>query len=156
MSRYICSIKSHTPQIQTRHWLYSANVQIILISILDDIIYRSPFKRAGRAGRSISPHNTDRQQSFQVINLLNPTRDPRRLTRILYKSVRQQSITSWVDPTSIECPVCYNVMEQPVTTTCGHTFCRCCIKRTMQSRNMCPLCSSSLSDFYLAQVCSFL
>ncbi|OCT51194.1 ATP-dependent protease [Cladophialophora carrionii] len=40
----------------------------------------------------------------------------------------------------LECQVCYQVMLDPSTTTCGHTFCRRCLSRAMDHSNHCPMC----------------
>ena len=37
------------------------------------------------------------------------------------------------------CSVCCNVFEDPVSTPCGHTFCRVCITETIRSNPKCPL-----------------
>ena len=38
----------------------------------------------------------------------------------------------------LECAVCLDIFDDPVTITCGHTFCRGCI-RCGYNQN-CPLC----------------
>ncbi|KAM6934216.1 uncharacterized protein gpr156 [Xenentodon cancila] len=40
------------------------------------------------------------------------------------------------------CAICLDVFSQPVSTPCGHNFCRDCIQRYWQSTNLpqCPLC----------------
>ena len=40
----------------------------------------------------------------------------------------------------LECQVCYQVMLDPLTTSCGHTFCRRCFSRAMDHSNHCPMC----------------
>ena len=44
----------------------------------------------------------------------------------------------------LECLVCYNLMIDPTTTGCGHTFCRRCLARVMDHSDLCPLCRQSL------------
>ena len=51
------------------------------------------------------------------------------------------------------CPVCYETPVSPVSTICGHVFCRNCIKRLFMSDYLkwkCPQCRHSLSpsDFH--------
>ena len=43
----------------------------------------------------------------------------------------------------VECPICLTLLCEPVTTPCGHTFCRPCLVSTLR-RNMkkCPSCRS--------------
>ncbi|KAI9791027.1 MAG: hypothetical protein M1833_001717 [Piccolia ochrophora] len=45
----------------------------------------------------------------------------------------------------LECQVCYHLMLDPLTTSCGHTFCRKCLNRVLDHANICPLCRRSLS-----------
>ena len=40
----------------------------------------------------------------------------------------------------LDCHVCYNLMLDPITTTCGHTFCRKCLQRVLDHSNLCPIC----------------
>lgn len=44
----------------------------------------------------------------------------------------------------LECQVCYAVMTDPLTTTCGHTFCRRCVARVLDHANLCPICRRQL------------
>jgi Lon protease-like protein len=40
----------------------------------------------------------------------------------------------------LDCPLCYNIMLEPTTTTCGHTLCRRCLIRSFDHSNICPVC----------------
>jgi Lon protease-like protein len=40
----------------------------------------------------------------------------------------------------LECQVCYSLMLDPLTTSCGHTFCRQCVARVLDHSNLCPAC----------------
>jgi hypothetical protein len=46
----------------------------------------------------------------------------------------------------LSCPICKEVMSQPMMTTCGHTFCAGCWDqfRGLTRANTCPLCRSTL------------
>jgi Lon protease-like protein len=44
----------------------------------------------------------------------------------------------------LDCLVCYNLMLDPTTTACGHTFCRRCLSRVMDHSNICPFCRRKL------------
>jgi Lon protease-like protein len=46
--------------------------------------------------------------------------------------------------TELECHVCYALMLDPLTTTCGHTFCRKCVARILDHHNLCPICRRRL------------
>lgn len=43
-----------------------------------------------------------------------------------------------------ECQVCYALMLDPLTTTCGHTFCRKCVARVLDHSRLCPICRRTL------------
>lgn len=40
----------------------------------------------------------------------------------------------------LDCQVCYALVLDPLTTSCGHTFCRKCVARVLDHSNLCPLC----------------
>lgn len=44
----------------------------------------------------------------------------------------------------LDCLVCYNIMLEPTTTPCGHTFCRRCLTRVMDHSSICPICRQEL------------
>ncbi|KAL3138492.1 hypothetical protein ABBQ32_006282 [Trebouxia sp. C0010 RCD-2024] len=43
-----------------------------------------------------------------------------------------------------ECILCLKMLYQPVTTPCGHTFCRDCFLRAGDHSNKCPMCRTVL------------
>eukprot|EP00026_Physarum_polycephalum_P011590 Phypoly_transcript_11825.p1 GENE.Phypoly_transcript_11825~~Phypoly_transcript_11825.p1 ORF type:complete len:262 (+),score=53.89 Phypoly_transcript_11825:186-971(+) len=45
-----------------------------------------------------------------------------------------------IDISDFECPLCFQVYLQPVTTPCGHVFCKQCLFRAFQHSCSCPLC----------------
>ncbi|CAI4212118.1 unnamed protein product [Parascedosporium putredinis] len=44
-----------------------------------------------------------------------------------------------------DCKVCYAIFDDPVTTACGHTYCRLCLQRSLDIHPSCPLCRRNLS-----------
>ena len=44
----------------------------------------------------------------------------------------------------LDCHICYNMMLDPTTTACGHTFCRKCLTRVLDHSNVCPVCRHDL------------
>ncbi|KAI0393658.1 hypothetical protein F5Y17DRAFT_431297 [Xylariaceae sp. FL0594] len=40
----------------------------------------------------------------------------------------------------LDCMVCYSMLLDPVTTSCGHTFCRACLHQVLDHGNACPTC----------------
>ncbi|CAN6218266.1 unnamed protein product [Urochloa humidicola] len=57
------------------------------------------------------------------------------------------------------CPICWNKMEEPSTTPCGHIFCSKCIKQAIKVQKKCPTCrkgmrATSVHRIYLPSNCS--
>ncbi|KAL0973840.1 hypothetical protein UPYG_G00211880 [Umbra pygmaea] len=47
-----------------------------------------------------------------------------------------------------ECPLCIRLFYEPVTTPCGHTFCRTCLERSLDHNLRCPLCKQPLQEYF--------
>ena len=45
----------------------------------------------------------------------------------------------------LHCLVCMELLYEPTTTVCGHTFCRLCLARSLDHNNLCPFCRMGLS-----------
>merc|ERR1719436_597614 len=43
-------------------------------------------------------------------------------------------------PPEFECSICMKLLLDPVTVSCGHTFCRACIERSLGYRGLCAVC----------------
>ncbi|XP_023768155.1 uncharacterized protein LOC111916732 isoform X1 [Lactuca sativa] len=43
-----------------------------------------------------------------------------------------------------DCTLCLKLLYEPITTPCGHTFCRSCLFQSMDRGNKCPLCRTVL------------
>ncbi|KAM9311524.1 LON peptidase N-terminal domain and RING finger protein 1-like [Gastrophryne carolinensis] len=52
-----------------------------------------------------------------------------------------------LNPSDVECSLCIRILLDPVTTPCGHTFCKGCLLRSMDHRPYCPLCKQSLQEY---------
>ncbi|OCT99525.1 LON peptidase N-terminal domain and RING finger protein 1 [Xenopus laevis] len=52
-----------------------------------------------------------------------------------------------VDVVDLECSLCMRLFYEPVTTPCGHTFCKKCLERCLDHTPHCPLCKESLTEF---------
>ncbi|KAM8994157.1 LON peptidase N-terminal domain and RING finger protein 1-like isoform 1-T1 [Ara ararauna] len=50
----------------------------------------------------------------------------------------------------VECSLCMRMFFEPVTTLCGHTFCKECLERCLDHRPNCPLCKQSLREYLKA------
>lgn len=47
----------------------------------------------------------------------------------------------------LECQVCVQLFYDPITTPCGHTFCKKCLARSLDHSDKCPLCRSDFPSF---------
>jgi len=47
----------------------------------------------------------------------------------------------------LECQVCVTLLYEPMTSPCGHTFCKRCLFRSLDHSNRCPLCRTELPGF---------
>ncbi|XP_031255910.1 LON peptidase N-terminal domain and RING finger protein 3 isoform X1 [Pistacia vera] len=43
-----------------------------------------------------------------------------------------------------DCTLCLKLLYEPITTPCGHSFCRSCLFQSMDRGNKCPLCRTVL------------
>ncbi|XWS60498.1 hypothetical protein CRYUN_Cryun07bG0041200 [Craigia yunnanensis] len=43
-----------------------------------------------------------------------------------------------------DCTLCLKLLYEPITTPCGHSYCRSCLFQTMDRTNKCPLCRTVL------------
>ncbi|KAK0586538.1 hypothetical protein LWI29_008616 [Acer saccharum] len=43
-----------------------------------------------------------------------------------------------------DCTLCLKLLYEPITTPCGHSFCRSCLFQSMDRGNKCPLCRTIL------------
>uniref|UniRef100_A0A3B4BFT3 RING-type domain-containing protein n=1 Tax=Periophthalmus magnuspinnatus TaxID=409849 RepID=A0A3B4BFT3_9GOBI len=55
-------------------------------------------------------------------------------------------LESWLN--GLQCFICLEVFTDPVTTPCGHTFCRVCINQHWNNNRpyTCPLCKHKFSS----------
>ena len=45
-----------------------------------------------------------------------------------------------------DCPICMDVLKDPVITACTHTFCFGCIEKTINLQHKCPMCRAQLDS----------
>eukprot|EP00040_Diaphanoeca_grandis_P013194 m.66765 g.66765 ORF g.66765 m.66765 type:complete len:385 (-) comp23723_c0_seq2:90-1244(-) len=48
------------------------------------------------------------------------------------------------DDPDFECGLCLNLLYRPVTTVCGHSFCKSCLLQSVSHHSNCPICRSVL------------
>lgn len=45
----------------------------------------------------------------------------------------------------VDCQVCFALFLDPLTTTCGHSYCRTCAQRVLDHSDSCPICRRTIS-----------
>ncbi|XP_018421351.1 PREDICTED: LON peptidase N-terminal domain and RING finger protein 1 [Nanorana parkeri] len=56
------------------------------------------------------------------------------------------NIYALIDGSDFECSLCMRLFYEPVTTPCGHCFCKKCLERCLDHTPQCPLCKQSLTE----------
>ncbi|CAB4486309.1 unnamed protein product [Rhizophagus irregularis] len=49
--------------------------------------------------------------------------------------------------TELDCQICYSLFIDPITTPCGHSFCKPCITRSLDHNSACPICRQPLHNY---------
>ncbi|GFQ97120.1 LON peptidase N-terminal domain and RING finger protein 3 [Trichonephila clavata] len=66
--------------------------------------------------------------------------------------VKEKINPSCLDKRDFECALCIRILWEPVSTQCGHTFCRSCLNRCFDHQTNCPLCKASLTSFLAERI----
>ncbi|CAN0896029.1 LON peptidase N-terminal domain and RING finger protein 1 [Linum grandiflorum] len=75
----------------------------------------------------------------------NPLRDYRQnLERMVAASTIKRTSAKPERSDDFDCTLCLKLLFEPVTTPCGHSFCRSCLFQSMDRGNKCPLCRTVL------------
>lgn len=76
---------------------------------------------------------------------VDPMSDPlKALERTTASTIRSSGHGKPERIDDFDCTVCLKLLYEPVTTPCGHTFCRSCLFQSMDRGNRCPLCRTVL------------
>jgi len=51
-----------------------------------------------------------------------------------------------LDISDFECPLCFRLFCKPISTPCGHTYCKNCLMAALRYSLMCPLCRCELDS----------
>ncbi|KAJ8014917.1 hypothetical protein DPEC_G00020750 [Dallia pectoralis] len=63
-------------------------------------------------------------------------------------SLDRRDSLSVLTVSDFECILCIRLFYEPVTTPCGHTFCRTCLERSLDHNLRCPLCKQPLQEYF--------
>ncbi|CAG8452774.1 2340_t:CDS:2 [Acaulospora colombiana] len=91
------------------------------------------------------PSSSDEEFCFYPGKSVSPCNNPgtnsgntQHLNLIRLKNLLEQEL---------ECQVCYQLFIDPITTPCGHTYCRPCLTRSLDHNDQCPLCRRHLRGY---------
>ena len=110
-----------------------------------DMLSEPPRSRVLTGGRLIATYILAEmgELKFQSDAVYTPTDDtekePETLDIATLESIKQ------LCRGEADCQVCYALYLDPLTTACGHTFCRKCLARILDHSNICPICRKLLS-----------
>ncbi|CAH9092675.1 unnamed protein product [Cuscuta europaea] len=102
-------------------YILKANALILLekYELAQDVIY---------SGLHINPSSKPLQELEKYVNLTVGRKSHERPQR----------------SDDFDCTLCLKLLYEPVTTPCGHSFCRSCLFQSMDRCNRCPLCRTVL------------
>ncbi|KFX99403.1 hypothetical protein O988_03882 [Pseudogymnoascus sp. VKM F-3808] len=101
---------------------------------------RSPRSRALPGGRLIATYKMaelgelayDSEVAYKPFS--GALRDSKDLDATTLDAVKEKIRSEF------DCQICYAIYLDPLTTTCGHTFCRKCLQRVLDHSSYCPIC----------------
>lgn len=100
--------------------------------------------RPAGSSRSSPAKQAARETEDHIVHMsvaspnLTPAASPSKRRRV----DNSELISSLMD--TFDCVLCSKLLFEPVTTPCGHTFCRSCISRAIDFTDRCPLCRTVL------------
>ncbi|KAJ6375707.1 hypothetical protein OIU77_000638 [Salix suchowensis] len=89
---------------------------------------------------------------LQVDPFSNPLRVSLRNLERMLGSMMSKSFGKPERSDEFDCTLCLKLLFEPITTPCGHSFCRSCLFQSMDRGNKCPLCRTVL--FISPRTCS--
>ncbi|KFY86675.1 hypothetical protein V500_07471 [Pseudogymnoascus sp. VKM F-4518 (FW-2643)] len=101
---------------------------------------RSPRSRALPGGRLIATYKMvemgelEHDSEVAYKHLSGVVGDSKDLDATALDAVREKIRSEF------DCQICYAIYLDPLTTTCGHTFCRKCLQRVLDHSSYCPIC----------------
>lgn len=151
------TMKHLTPHVSTRGYFTSSNQNLVSLQLRGksdhshDAFTSSTKSNAGgelkkRAQKSHSFSNGKETLSTDDQTKLNQqVKEPKSEIETVGEGIKKK----FGEVEDFECKLCYSLLFQPITTICGHTFCRECLERCLDHRVECPCCRTSLDQYNL-------
>ena len=144
-----------TPHVSTRGYFTSSNQNLVSLHIRGksnrshDVFTSGTKSNAGdelkkRAQKSHSSTNNKETFCTDDQTMLNQlVQKPKSEIEAVGGAIEEK----FGEVEDFECKLCYSLLFQPITTTCGHTFCRECLERCLDHRVECPCCRTALDQY---------
>eukprot|EP00795_Rhopilema_esculentum_P007540 gene7540-13323_t len=71
--------------------------------------------------------------------------EPTKISRVVEKKAKIGKETTEPQLDDFECKLCFFILFHPVTTACGHVFCRNCLETCIDYNPACPICRRNIS-----------
>jgi len=122
------------------------------VEVLDDTLSSS--SSSGAKGKSRGRNAASIEESSSEclpcrILLAAASLDP---NQMLARMGKRKFDRSKLEEEDFQCSLCLRLLWEPVTTSCGHVFCRSCLDRVTDHSTKCPLCKSGLEEFISQRV----
>jgi len=87
---------------------------------------------------ALSPNNTAVTKSRTEEKTTHPSSQATPMNKVTPPS------PSNFESSELECSLCFRIFCRPVSTPCGHTYCKSCLLAALKYSPLCPLCRSKL------------
>eukprot|EP01111_Echinosteliopsis_oligospora_P016799 TRINITY_DN7098_c0_g2_i1.p1 TRINITY_DN7098_c0_g2~~TRINITY_DN7098_c0_g2_i1.p1 ORF type:complete len:250 (-),score=55.69 TRINITY_DN7098_c0_g2_i1:192-941(-) len=146
---------SQTRILRSRRPTNPISIPVIATEIVDANLSTAPPSSVNTPSPSSSASSSSTPSSSSVA--ASASADAETKVAIVAKPNKDKRLTlpsspAGIDITDFECALCMQVYHQPVTTSCGHVFCRQCIVRASKHCPNCPLCRHSLESKFAVNV----
>ena len=149
------TMKQLTPHVSTRRHFTSSNHSLVSLQIRGKSDRSQDVFASGRksSARGESKERAKKSHSFTNDKETFSTDDQTKLNQLVQKpenvieAVGEEIKEKFGEVEDFECKLCYSLLFQPITTTCGHTFCRECLERCLDHRVECPCCRTALDQY---------
>lgn len=103
----------------------------------------------------ITHHNNQITTYTKKLQNLDPNKTEYAMLSKNYKTIISESqyiinilnkINGELNLTEDDCIICYDKLNDPVMTPCGHIYCKSCITESLKYNNVCPQCRAQLQS----------
>ena len=158
------SVSSSISDVATHSLLDSSEVAILrtltdnrhigspsteVVPLISSPASASASRRHSKPKPPVSRSNKNILTVGEEVSVLKTVKLPRRPKEILV--IPSESISNPLPPpdpptaASKRCPICFDSLQNPSVTLCGHVYCTECIMTVARSSKQCPICRKKLN-----------